>query len=166
MKMRRGLVIVGLSIALYTVTLIGGSYAICHANDVMDVVGDWATQAHTARVRIERCVNAPQTLCGTITWLWEPVDEHGEAMRDTRNPDPKLRSRPIVGLSLLEAFRETQNALWSGGRIYNPENGRQYDATLRLRNPEILEVKGCVLFLCQTQLWRRMEALCRQPSDL
>ena len=33
------------------------------------------------------------------------------------------------------------------GRIYNPQNGRTYSASLKLRSPDILEVKGCVLIV-------------------
>ena len=46
------------------------------------------------------------------------------------------------------------------GRIYNPENGRTYRASLKLRSPDILEVKGCLLIVCDTQVWRRVESLC------
>jgi hypothetical protein len=28
------------------------------------------------------------------------------------------------------------------------------------RSPDILEVKGCLLIVCDTQVWRRVESLC------
>jgi hypothetical protein len=42
----------------------------------------------------------------------------------------------------------------------NPENGRTYRASLRLRSADLLEVKGCLLLVCDTQIWRRVESLC------
>ncbi len=50
------------------------------------------------------------------------------------------------------------------GRIYNPENGRTYRASLKLRSPDLLEVKGCLLIVCDTQVWRRVESLCGTPA--
>jgi Delta7-sterol 5-desaturase len=119
-------------------------------------VGEWATQGNAAHVRIERCPTAPELLCGLVTWLWEPTDAEGEPIRDRHNPDPRLRAQTVIGLSLLEDFRGDAME----GRIYNPENGRTYRASLKLRSPDILEVKGCVLIVCDTQVWRRVESLC------
>ena len=163
--MRRSLCVVGLSAVVYALALTLGSYAICHASDAPDVRGEWATQGHSAHVRIEPCDTAPPALCGTITWLWEAVDSDGQPVRDRRNPDPRLRERLLMGLPLLREFRPLASGEWSGGQIYNPENGRTYAASLRLRNPDLLEVKGCVLFVCDTQVWRRAESLCRQSAN-
>lgn len=66
-------------------------------------------------------------------------------------------------LSLLEDFRGGANGEVMQGRIYNPENGRTYRASLKLRSPDILEVKGCLLIVCDTQVWRRVESLCGTP---
>jgi uncharacterized protein (DUF2147 family) len=63
-------------------------------------------------------------------------------------------------VSLLEDFRGGANGEALEGRIYNPENGRTYRAALKLRSPDILEVKGCLLIVCDTQVWRRVESLC------
>lgn len=162
--MRRGLAIVSLSLVLYTVALVLGSFALCEAAEAIDVLGEWATQGHSAQVRIERCAAEPETFCGTVTWLWEPLDVNGQPVRDAKNPDPKLRERPVIGLALLRGFSDTANGS-SHGQIYNPENGRTYSASLRLRDADELEVKGCVMFLCDTQVWRRLESLCVRPAS-
>ena len=79
--MRRGLSILALCLVLYTAVLTLSSFAICEASEVIDTLGEWATQGHSAHVRIEPCATTPETLCGIVTWLWEPVDANGEPVR-------------------------------------------------------------------------------------
>lgn len=158
--MRRELSLAGASLVVYACALVLASLVICGAGHASELAGDWATQGNAAHVRIERCSTAPDVLCGIVTWLWEPIDAAGEPMRDKHNPDPRLRARPIIGISLLDDFRRGVSGATMEGRIYNPENGRTYRASLSLRSPEILEVKGCLLIACDTQVWRRLESLC------
>lgn len=65
--MRRGLSILALCLVLYTAVLTLSSFAICEASAVIDTLGEWATQGHSAHVRIEPCATTPETLCG-IKW--------------------------------------------------------------------------------------------------
>lgn len=158
--MRRELSLVGVSLVVYACALVFGSLLICETVCASELVGEWATQGNAAHVRVERCPTAPDLVCGVVTWLWEPIDAEGAPIRDKHNPDSRLRDRPILGLSLLEDFRRIVNDEAMAGRIYNPENGRTYRASLRLRSPDIMEVKGCLLIVCDTQVWRRVESLC------
>jgi uncharacterized protein (DUF2147 family) len=72
-----------------------------------------------------------------------------------------LRSRSLVGASLLKDFRPAANGELTEGQIYNPENGRTYRASMKLRGEDILEVKGCFLIVCDTQVWRRADSVCK-----
>jgi uncharacterized protein (DUF2147 family) len=158
--MRRELSLVGVSLLVYACALVLGSLIICETVRASELVGEWPTQGNAAHVRVDRCHTASDLVCGVVTWLWEPLDAEGGPMRDKHNPDPKLRARPILGLSLLEDFRRVINEEAMEGRIYNPENGRTYRASLRLRSADLLEVKGCLLIACDTQVWRRVESVC------
>jgi len=132
--------------------------------EAADVHGEWATQGYSARVRIAPCAGeqGPGRACGIVTWLWSPRDASGKEVRDESNPDEKLRSRPIVGIPLLRGFRRGEGGEWIDGSIYNPEDGRTYAATMRLGTAGELRVRGCALgVFCQTQVWRRVEELCR-----
>jgi|GEM_PF-991516 len=161
--MRRELSLAGASLVVYACALVLASLVICGTVHASEIAGEWATQGNAAHVQIEQCSTAPSSLCGLVTWLWEPIDAEGEPIRDKHNPDPRLRARTVIGLSLLEDFRFGENAEAMEGRIYNPENGRTYRASLKLRDPDILEVKGCLLIVCDTQIWRRVESLCGAP---
>lgn len=130
-------------------------------SQAQSIVGEWVTPGYAARVQLAHCPDQPQHVCGAITWLWEPSDRSGKPVVDAKNPDPTKRSLPLVGLQLLADFSSgASSRSWTGGRIYNPEDGRTYKATLTLREPDLLEVEGCVLVLCSRQVWRRLPATC------
>ncbi|MDE2604378.1 MAG: DUF2147 domain-containing protein [Burkholderiales bacterium] len=130
------------------------------------VHGEWVTQGHSGRVLIRGCDNAAEKLCGVIVWLWEPLDKQGRPVMDVRNPSLARRSSPLIGLQMLSDFTagEKPNS-WSGGSIYNPEDGRSYAATLTLQTPDQLVVEGCVLFVCSRQVWRKLPPTCNPPSS-
>lgn len=117
--------------------------------------GEWLTEGARARVRIDSCSGDPRTLCGVITWIENPTDANGQPQRDRGNPDPALRQRPIIGLPLLQGFKPDGNGRWSGGTIYDPEEGKTYRSKMVLKAPDRLEVSGCVLVFCRGQVWRR-----------
>jgi uncharacterized protein (DUF2147 family) len=64
-------------------------------------------------------------------------------------------------MEMLTGFRPAASGEWSGGHIYNPEDGNTYGASLRIRDATALDVRGCVLFICRSQVWRRPSALPR-----
>ncbi|NCF74705.1 MAG: DUF2147 domain-containing protein [Gammaproteobacteria bacterium] len=50
---------------------------------------------------------------------------------DEKNPEPELRSRPIVGLDLLSGFRfDEKSDRWEGGTIYDAKSGKTYQCRL------------------------------------
>ena len=122
-----------------------------------DLTGRWATQGVAAIIELASCADGA-TLCGTIRWLWDAVDDKGRPRLDAQNADTTLRSRPVVGLSILSGLTPRQGGGWEG-RIYNPEDGQTYRATLTRRGADALVVEGCVLFVCQKQVWRKASAL-------
>jgi uncharacterized protein (DUF2147 family) len=124
------------------------------------MLGEWGTPGMSAKVAVARCLGLADLVCGTISWLWEPVDSSGRPKTDAENPDPHLRGRPLIGLQILSNFRRNSSGMLDGGTIYNPEDGRTYDATLRLQGADSLVVEGCVLFICRKQVWRRANSVC------
>jgi uncharacterized protein (DUF2147 family) len=143
-------------LALFAATLAAGLLAAEPAS-AQDIRGEWATQGYSARVLIKPCPQANEHLCGTITWLWEPHDASGKPIKDAQNPDLARREQPLIGLDMLTGFKPSNERLkWSGGQIYNPEDGRTYNASMRIISSELLEVKGCVMVFCARQVWRRL----------
>ena len=75
---------------------------------------------------------------------------------DSHNPDPALRTRSLVGADFILKF-EFLDGKWKNGRIYNPENGKDYEADLEL-DGEVLKVRGWLWFrlLGRTVRWTRL----------
>jgi uncharacterized protein (DUF2147 family) len=118
-------------------------------------VGEWLTERRDARVRIAPCEDRGDRLCGTITWAQRPPDAPEGPLLDRNNCDPALRTRPIVGLPLLAGFAQDGENHWGGGTIYDPRSGKTYKSRMRLEAPDLLDVAGCILFLCKGETWTR-----------
>lgn len=119
-----------------------------------DPVGTWLTDSGKSRVKIETCEAG---LCGTIMWLKNPLNAAGTDLLDSNNVDESLRGRTVVGIEVVYGFTEARPGRWTGGKIYNPEDGRTYNSRLVERDENTLTVKGCVLFICKSQTWTRVE---------
>lgn len=113
------------------------------------IEGLWLTEDRSGVVRIGPCGGQ---MCG---WIARVLDRGpGVPTRDVRNPDPRLRARPIVGLPILTGFTGAGRE-WRGGRAYDPKSGRSYRTTLSLNRDGSLAVTGCIAFICQTKRWTR-----------
>lgn len=120
-------------------------------------LGRWLTDGGKAQVEIAPCADK---LCGKIVWLAEPLDEQGQPKRDRNNQDEAKRSRPVVGLAMLEGFAAAgEPDKWEGGTIYNPEDGKTYSCTMTLQDADTLRVRGYVglPLLGKTQVWTRVQ---------
>lgn len=113
------------------------------------IAGRWITEERDAIVEIGTC---GASTCGRIArFLVAPPD--GADQRDINNPEPRLRTRRLLGLPVLSGFQEEAD-LWRG-RIYDPKSGRSYRSVIRRTGPNTIEVKGCLGPFCQAQTWRR-----------
>lgn len=114
------------------------------------VTGKWVTAGKDSVVEIAPC---GQKLCGKVAKLLRPAE--GGPPTDRNNPNPVLKSRPLIGLPILSDFVEA-GAQWSG-TIYDPRNGKSYRSNVA-RNPDgTLKVQGCIAFFCQTQIWTKAQ---------
>ena len=115
----------------------------------LDPAGRWMLPGGRTEVEIARCGEA---ICGRIASVTPPGS--GDVRRDDKNPDPSLRERPLVGVEVLHGLM-WQGREWSGGWIYNPGNGRRYAARAALQGDHLLQVQGCLAFVCRAQVWAR-----------
>ena len=124
-------------------------------------------------------VELGEELSGGIVGVWDTGDGahvevyeregkyHGKFTRfyddppaggfDVKNPDSALRGRPLLGTDLILNF-EFDDRKWKHGRIYNPENGKQYKADLELEDG-VLKVRGWlgIRLLGRTVTWTRVD---------
>jgi uncharacterized protein (DUF2147 family) len=100
------------------------------------------------------------TYFGKIVWLIEPNEPNtGKPKTDGKNPDAAKRGRPILNLPIMYNFKYDGGNVWSDGKIYNPEDGKEYNCKMTLKDPNTLDVRGYfgVSFLGKTQTWTRIK---------
>ncbi len=103
------------------------------------IVGKWYNTEKDAQVEIFKEGNK---YAGKIVWLQEPT-ENGKPKVDKNNSDQSKRSRPIMGMRLLNGF-EYKGGTWENGTIYDPKNGKTYSCTIKKKDSNTLEVRGYV----------------------
>lgn len=114
-------------------------------------IGRWKTETHEAIVEIQRC---GASICGRV--LTSDALRADPGMRDVKNPDAALRSRPIRGMQILSGFTRDGDA-WTGGQLYKADEGKTYSGKITVVGPNQLKVRGCVFVpLCKTQTWTRV----------
>jgi uncharacterized protein (DUF2147 family) len=135
--------------------------SLAFAGDEDKALGLWTTPEKDCKIEILKYGNK---YCGRIAWLKDPLypadDEGGMAGRpivDRENPNPDLRTRPLMGLQLMEGFIYIGKNVWEKGTIYNPDNGKTYKCKMILSAPNRLEVRGFIgiPLLGATSIWTR-----------
>ncbi len=137
------------------------------ATDADAILGVWATDPEggggPAHVEISA---SGDRYVGKIIWLEEPLytaadagETAGVPKEDHNNPDPALRSRPIIGLVIMEGFVFDGRDTWHKGTIYDPDNGKTYKCKVRIGDDGELKVRGFIGFsmLGRTEVWTRVE---------
>jgi len=110
--------------------------------------GIWARPGGSSRIQIAPCGGA---LCGTLVWLREP-------RKDTNNPDPAKRSRPLLGSQTVFGMVADGGGRWKG-KVYNAEDGKTYSGVMTLVGNTGLKLEGCVLggLICKGETWQRVK---------
>ncbi|MDJ0978249.1 MAG: DUF2147 domain-containing protein [Erythrobacter sp.] len=127
--------------------VLAGGGAATHAAE--PIAGRWVTEEGDAIITISPC---GPTVCGRISQFLVPPPD-GADQRDIYDPDPAKQKRRLMGLPILTGFAE-EETLWRG-RIYDPKSGRSYRSVVRRKGANAIEVKGCISFFCQTQIWKK-----------
>lgn len=126
-----------------------------------EIMGLWNTAENESKIEIFKCGDK---YCGRIVELKKPnypADDKkgmaGQPKVDRKNPDPDLRTHPLLGLQIMEGFSFSGSNSWEGGRIYDPDNGKTYKCNVTLSAPNRLEVRGFIgiSLFGRTSVWTR-----------
>lgn len=116
-----------------------------------DPTGLWQTPSRGGQVEISKCGAG---LCGRL------ISSEGlkadPNLKDVNNSNAALRGRALKGLTILTGFSGGPQE-WTGGSIYNAEDGKTYSGSITLDGDNALKLRGCVVVpLCKTQVWTRL----------
>ena len=140
-----------LSILFVSISFLG----ISKNNDNPDaIVGIWLNSTGKGQIQIYKQGNK---YYGKLIWLKEPNDEKGKPRLDANNPNDELKTKPLLGLIILRDFKHDDDE-WKGGRIYDPQNGKDYKCFMKLKDNKTLNVRGYIgiSLLGRTEVWTRV----------
>ena len=140
-----------LALAVYAVA------GLAHAQ--MSPVGVWKTiDDETKKEKsLVRITESNGVFSGRIEKLLDPATDQ-KAVCDKCTDDRK--DKPVLGLEILRGIRQGQSdeAVYEGGSIVDPNNGKSYRARLKPVNGGAqLEMRGYIGPFYRTQVWQRVE---------
>ena len=117
------------------------------AQTAEDAFGVWRHPENGSHVEMAKCGDG---LCAKV------VKVEDDQKTDDKNPDPALKSRPVVGLAIMTDAKKSGPASWTG-TLYNRADGKSYAGTITVKSADALDLKGCVLSVfCKTLTWTRV----------
>ncbi|AOM78601.1 DUF2147 domain-containing protein [Pedobacter steynii] len=119
------------------------------------ILGKWANSSGEAHIDISK---KGDKFFGKIVWLKAPKDEKGQAKLDVKNPDLKLKTRPIMGLEMLKDF-VYDDGKWVDGKIYDPKTGKTYSCNMNIKANGDLNVRGYIgiSLIGRSDTWKRVK---------
>lgn len=122
------------------------------------ITGVWWNDEKTSKLEVKKDANGLYT--ATIVYIIPEKYENGEPPKDDENPDPKLRDRSELGLTIMTGLKyDAGENEWSGGRIYDPKSGKTYDCYVWMEESnDVLNMKGYVVgirWLGRSTVWTR-----------
>ncbi|GFD83085.1 hypothetical protein KUL118_59470 [Tenacibaculum sp. KUL118] len=68
----------------------------------------------------------------------------------------KRKNNPILGMNILTGLKKDGDE-WSGGKILDPKNGKEYKCYIKLENDNKLKIRGYIGFAAfgRTAYWYR-----------
>jgi uncharacterized protein (DUF2147 family) len=111
------------------------------------ILGEWYSDTKDGKIEIFK---KGGKFYGKLVWL------RNDKITDWQNPNPKLRSQKILGMTILKDFTFRANK-WDGGTIYDPNNGKTYSCVLKLNESNQLVVRGFIgiSLIGRSSIWTR-----------
>jgi len=144
-------------VAMFAVAVFGAArVARADARSGHELVGEWWTEGNQGRIRFVRAPDG--TFRGIRTWCG--AKQTGDnPVRDIHNPNPKLRARPTIGLTVIWGLVYAGGE-YSSGYAYNPRDGKTYRLQAELIASDMLRIRGylAIPLLGKSQVWKRVRA--------
>lgn len=119
------------------------------------IIGVWLTEEKDGKIEIYKSGNKYN---GKIIWGENLYEANGKTLaKDVKNPNASYKNRPLLNADILTGFVYNSND-WTDGKIYDPQNGKTYSATMKL-NGNTLNLRGYigVSMFGRTTTWKRVK---------
>jgi len=118
--------------------------------------GYWLTEKKSGIIEVFPCPDG-DALCGRIAWFRIKPDDPNPQGLDLKNPDPALRTHSLCGLVFMKGFKADEPNDWEDGSVYDPDSGKTWHATMKLRDDGTLRLHGYigVSLIGASEIWTR-----------
>ena len=111
---------------------------VANAISEADILGTWINHAGDGQIEISK---QGEAYVGIIIGSTDP---NSPDRKDINNPDQELRERSLTGLKILGQLFYRGDNKWSGGWIYDPNNGKTYKCKMTLKDSNTLDIRGYI----------------------
>lgn len=126
------------AVILFTIVL--SSLQLFASANADDILGVWANNSNRGHIEIYKLNGR---YYGKIIWLKHPYDASGKPKVDFKNPDENARNQRLLGLVMLKGFKY-EDKEWRDGKIYNPQDGKEYRSFIKLTDDKTMSVRGYI----------------------
>ena len=126
-----------------------------NTNKADNIIGVWLSEKKDGRIEIYKSGNK---YFGKLIWGNAMFEADGvTSKKDVNNKDQKLKARNLKDLVILTDF-VFDNDIWEKGKIYDPQVGKLYSCTMKLKD-NILKIRGYVgiSLFGRTSEWTRIK---------
>lgn len=95
-----------------------------------------------------------------IVWYADTEGKPLDYWTDVHNPNPALRSRKILGMSILrDLIYDSRSNSWEHGMVYDSRHGREWNAAATIDKQGLLHVRGYwhFKFIGKTMTFKRIK---------
>jgi uncharacterized protein (DUF2147 family) len=121
------------------------------------ICGTWESVNKDLIIRIS---TSGKEFQANIVWFRDTEGKPLDYWTDVHNPDPALRSRKLLGMSLLRNLTYNQKtATWENGLVYESRHGREWNASAYIGQHGLLHVRGYwhFKFIGRTMSFKRIK---------
>ena len=129
---------------------------LANAQSPDNILGIWLNADKDAKIEVYK---ADGKYYGKIVWLLKNHEEDGSVPnRDDKNPDNALKSRPLMGINILQDLVwDADDKEYDDGEIYDPKSGNTYSLYGYIKDDGSLFMKGYIglAIIGRSTIWTR-----------
>lgn len=104
------------------------------------ICGKWENEDKSLRIQIFMQNN---DFLAKIIWFSDTDGKPMSYWKDKRNPNPALRNRTILGMSILSGLKyDAKKNSWEDGKVYDSRHGKTWNASAKISPKGLLKVRG------------------------
>jgi len=130
-------------------------FLFCYTANAQSIIGTWESVNEETK-KVESTIEIYEKsgmFFGKIIEIKDPKKKDALCNLCEGN----LKDKPILGMVIVRDLKKDQDE-WSGGRVLDPKNGKEYKCTISLKDENTMKLRGYIGFSVfgRTAYWYRV----------